>query len=275
MFAPLYLYHRYQVDAAAKYVGGIRSMISYPLKDDALHSDVSRSAASGPVGNPTFGHWVTPDEQRRALASLLKTIDNDALAVPTRIRSQMVAPLDAGEPVMGRERLGSRLGPVFDHSQAAATAARITFNALLATPRLNRVEHSWSLTKTSDRFTVPELLQRTSETVFDDYADRTVGNAVRDEYLTKLFAVLHDGSAMAEVRADVLSELQRYQRRLARGDGAAAVFARRIERELARELTPADPAVTPAEIPPGSPIGQGTGDHDSCWHCDSAALLGL
>ncbi|MEO1035539.1 MAG: zinc-dependent metalloprotease [Pseudomonadota bacterium] len=253
-FAPLYLYHRYQVDAAAKFIGG--AYFDYGVKGSNTANVVSVPFA----------------EQRRALASLLATIGNDALAVPPRIAAQLTPPLDASEPIMGRERVASRLGPLFDKGYAAAAAARISFNALLATPRLNRLHVAASQSADSDPLPVSELLGATGDTAFAAYADAVTGNAVRDEYLSKLFEVLHDGSALPGVRAAVLTELAQRRRRLGRSNRAPNVFARRIDRELARDLEAVTPTVQAAEIPPGSPIGSAS--HDGCWHCDSAELLG-
>ncbi|MEM8982953.1 MAG: zinc-dependent metalloprotease, partial [Pseudomonadota bacterium] len=122
VFAPLYLYHRYQVDAAAKFIGG--AFFNYALNTQD-NSEV---------------RWVTAAEQRRALTVLLRTIRGETLSIPSRITTLLTPPLDASEPVQARERFGSRLRPLFDRGRAAGAAARVTFNALLAVPRLNRVE---------------------------------------------------------------------------------------------------------------------------------------
>ena len=269
LFAPLYLYHRYQVDAAAKYIGGLRCLC-YPIRDDATPSATQDRFAASSSGS----NWIDPKLQRRALQSLLRTVHNDTLAVPQRIIQQFAPSLNADEPIMGRERFGSRLGPVFDRGYAAQAAARLTFKALLVTPRLNRLHNSaWPSETAASPFTVAELLSTTSDAVFDDYADTITGHAVRDEYLTQLFALLHDSSAMPGVRATVLAELAQRERRLKRADGTLRWFAERIRRELQRPLEPMESTQTPTAVPPGSPIG--SADYEGCWHCDSAELLGL
>ena len=47
-------------------------------------------------------------------------------------------------------------------------------------------------------------------------------------------------------------------------------LARAIEAGLDRFDRGETPSLSDTDIPPGSPIGA-----DSCWHCDSAAMLGL
>ena len=257
VFAPLYLYHRYQVDAAAKFVGG--AYFDYGLK-----------------GQDTAGVRPVPAaEQRRALDVLLATITSDALVIPERIATQLTPPLDRFEPVMARERFQTTMTPLFDRGYAAASAARITFNALFATPRLNRLAALPADEATASALSVAELIETTGNTVFGRYADEVTGNAVREAYVTALLGVVGDTQAMPAVRAAALAELRSRERRLARGDAVARLFARRIDRELGRDLEASAATVVPAEIPPGSPIGQGTSDRDSCWHCDSAAILGL
>src|SRR6185437_2250832 len=62
-FVPIYMYHRYQVEAVTKVVGGQDYTFSVKGKGDR---------------NPQI---VAPEEQRRALAAVLDTLQPDALAV--------------------------------------------------------------------------------------------------------------------------------------------------------------------------------------------------
>src|SRR6476659_3139035 len=64
VLVPIYLYHRYQVEAAAKLVGGQDYAFSLRGKGDR---------------NPQI---VAPEEQRRSLAAVLETLKPEALAVP-------------------------------------------------------------------------------------------------------------------------------------------------------------------------------------------------
>ncbi|MEM1263553.1 MAG: zinc-dependent metalloprotease [Pseudomonadota bacterium] len=249
VFAPLYLYHRYQVDAAAKFVGG--AFFNYGLNGQ----------------NDSKVAWVEADEQRRALSALLRTLDSDTLTIPARITELLTPPLDASEPVQARERFGSRLGPLFDRGQAAGAAARITLKALLSVPRLNRVEAANSADAAVD-LSVTEILDATSAVVFGAYEDSIVANAVRDEYVTQLASVYKHPDALPAVKAMVFAELTARQRRLRRGNAIGQLLARRITAELEAATEP----VAAAEIPPGSPIGSDAMPH-GCWHCDTASLL--
>ncbi|MEK6566087.1 MAG: zinc-dependent metalloprotease, partial [Bacteroidota bacterium] len=67
VLVPLYLGHRYQVEAASKVLGGMN--YTFALRGDGQ----------------TVTSVVAPEEQRRALTSLLNTIASDALMLPKRI----------------------------------------------------------------------------------------------------------------------------------------------------------------------------------------------
>ena len=94
VLVPIYMYHRYQVEAAAKVIGGQDYAFSVKGKGDR---------------NPQI---VSPEEQRRALAAVLDTIKPDALAVPESLL-RLIPPRPTGYP-RTREDFRIRTQPVFD-----------------------------------------------------------------------------------------------------------------------------------------------------------------
>src|ERR1043165_6742576 len=103
VLVPIYMYHRYQVEAATKVIGGQDYTFSVKGKGDR---------------NPQI---VAPDEQRRALAAVLETLKPEALAVPEPLL-RLIPPRPAGYP-RTREDFRIRTQPVFD---ALAPAEAIT-----------------------------------------------------------------------------------------------------------------------------------------------------
>jgi hypothetical protein len=103
VLVPIYMYHRYQVEAAAKVVGGQDYVFSVKGKGDR---------------NPQI---VSPEEQRRALAAVLETIKPDALAVPESLL-RLIPPRPSGYP-RTREDFRIRTQPVFDSLAPAEAAA--------------------------------------------------------------------------------------------------------------------------------------------------------
>ena len=94
VLVPLYMGHRYQVEAAAKVVGGLK--YTYALRGDGQ----------------MVTEIVSPEEQRRALRGLLATIAPEALALPERILT-LIPPRPLGYE-RGREHFKIRTGITFD-----------------------------------------------------------------------------------------------------------------------------------------------------------------
>jgi hypothetical protein len=94
VLVPLYMYHRYQVEAAAKLVGGEDYTFSLRGKGDK---------------NPQI---IAPEEQRRALSAVLDTLKPEALALPESLL-RLIPPRPPGYP-RTREDFRIRTFPNFD-----------------------------------------------------------------------------------------------------------------------------------------------------------------
>src|SRR5437870_3741388 len=94
VLVPLYMYHRYQVEAAAKLVGGEDYTFSLRGKGDR---------------NPQI---ISPEEQRRALASVLDTLKPENLALPESLL-RLIPPRPPGY-ARTREDFRIRTYPTFD-----------------------------------------------------------------------------------------------------------------------------------------------------------------
>jgi len=103
VLVPIYMYHRYQVEAVAKVVGG--QDYTFSLKGKGDH-------------NPQI---VSPEEQRRALTAVLDTLKPDALMLPEALL-RLIPPRPSGYP-RTREDFRIRTQPAFD---ALAPAEAIT-----------------------------------------------------------------------------------------------------------------------------------------------------
>src|SRR5215217_115980 len=119
VLVPIYMYHRYQVEAAAKVIGGQDYTFSLKGKSDR---------------NPQI---VAPDEQRRALAAVLETIKPDALAVPETLL-RLIPPRPVGFQ-RTREDFRIRTQPVFDALAPAEAVADHVSGFLLNQERAARL----------------------------------------------------------------------------------------------------------------------------------------
>ncbi|PKG98784.1 zinc-dependent metalloprotease [Paraglaciecola sp. MB-3u-78] len=120
-FAPIYLLHRYQLDAVAKLIGGVS--YEYESKGDyAVAKGVKVIAAQ---------------QQKDALAAMLQTLQSEFLSIPKSL-AQLITPKAYGES-RNRESFKGRTGHTFDPISAAESAAGYSLNLLLQAERLNRI----------------------------------------------------------------------------------------------------------------------------------------
>ena len=119
VLVPVYLLHRYQVGAAAQEVGG----------QDYRYAERGDGQMVTKI--------VAPEEQRKALAAVLKTLDPAVLTLPEPLLEKF--PPRPPEHERTQESWGSYNGPSFDATAPALTAANVTLEALLEPGKASRL----------------------------------------------------------------------------------------------------------------------------------------
>jgi len=119
VLVPVYLLHRYQVEAASKMLGGV--YYTYAIKNDGQ----------------TVTKFVPPAEQWEAFDALVSTLSPDALALPEKLLEK-IPPRPDGYP-RTRELFKSRTGLTFDPMAAAESAAGSTIQFMLNPQRAERL----------------------------------------------------------------------------------------------------------------------------------------
>lgn len=260
VFPPIYLYHRYQVEAAAKALGGVH--FAYEINDEE---------ASGLTPE-------TPENQRAALAALLESVSPSRLDIPEATLALLSpAPFADYDSAATRELFASTAYPAFSRRDAAAAASRITFAAMLSPARIQRMADQSA--RNSAQLSPADVFEQTESALFSADRDEParlglIREAVQSEYVMQLLSIAGHtdpvSSALARARLDGLA-------RNLDGRGMAGSRAHRdwLAGQILSGLALIDAGdnapSTPTEVPPGSPIGGA----DTCWHCDSADLLGL
>lgn len=259
VIVPIYLFHRYQIDAAAKLIGGYR--FDYALKGDGRHG-----------GTP-----VAPDRQRAALAALLSTIEAEALTLPDDTLN-LLTPEDAAFSGVGAsETFSGATGSMFDLTSAADAAATLTLRAILHPERLARVAEFSR--RDGQALSVNEILTDTEATLFasTSAALAPIARTVQSRYVSNLIDLSSNESLpAATLRSDIDVYLKALRTRLAPGllSGSTPNRAHRewlidrIDAHLRRPVVPGDSVVESPKIPPGSPIGASVDLMETCWHCD-------
>lgn len=119
VLVPVYLLHRYQVEAVTKVVGGM--YYSYAIRGDGQ----------------TITQSLTKEEQLNALNAIADCMDPKVLALSENI-IKLIPPRPAGYDYT-RELFNKRTGLGFDPLAAAETAADLPLSFLFNTSRLNRM----------------------------------------------------------------------------------------------------------------------------------------
>lgn len=250
-FVPLYLYHRYQLQAAAKLVGGLD--FAYRAEGDGRPA-------------PKRVPW---DRQQAAIDALLGTMVPAALD----IRSETLMALSPlgyanGDPQFSRETFDAATRPMFDLMGAASVAAELSLDALMAPGRLARL-HQQGL---SDGY--PELgsvLAGITDAILGkaktDAPHEAIRQQVAGQYAERLIGLSLGPDVAVSVRQAGRAALMDLRERVERGRRADPAFVdgllARIDDAMARARTPAVKEPKAPEIPPGSPIG----GYETCWHC--------
>src|SRR5262249_32206859 len=117
---PIYLHHRYQLEAAVKTLGGVR--YTYAVKD----GDTVRPPSIAPVESAR--------RQRDALDAVLETVDPKVLVLPYRLLD-LIPPQAFNRPDGTAERFTGKTGLVFDPIATAVTAADLGVSGLLNAER--------------------------------------------------------------------------------------------------------------------------------------------
>jgi len=241
---PLYLFHRYQTEAAIKEIGGLD--YRYKLRGDGL-------------ANPSI---FDPVQQRKALDSVLKTIAPETLTLPESLL-RLLPPVPPGYP-RTRESFPSHTGLTFDPIAAAESAADLTLNVLLDPARASR------LIEYHMRVPASPALRSVLEAISTTVAQRPeaghsmsseIERAVEFRAVEAMLALTVSPAASSQARAiahfHIRDLLKQWKSTPMPQDTAEAIHrAALIDRIESFERDPEKfvPA-KPVEAPPGMPIG--------------------
>jgi hypothetical protein len=236
---PLYLHHRYQLEAAAHSLGG--ADYSYAMRGDG----------QTPIT------IVPGDKQREALELILETLAPGFLAIPERILVQI--PPRAYRMVEG-ETFASRTRPTFDPMSAAASAADLSLQLLLNPQRMARLVEFHS--RNAEYPGLEEVIERLLESTWKRAApenkylaeiQKTVQRVVLDHAIVQAGS----GNNIPQVRA-ILAErlyaLAEWLESLSTPNAHQKLAAEDIRRWQNRPEGVTKPSQT-LEAPPGMPIG--------------------
>jgi hypothetical protein len=240
---PLYLHHRYQVEATASTLGGVHYI--YAFRGD---------------GREPFRR-ASGDEQRAALESLMATIRPSALALPQTVLNRL-PPRPSGYG-RNRETFPRYTGDAFDAITPAVVAAEQTISNILQDERAARLveQHVLDPSLPGLEEVIDRLFTATFESPVASPYEAEIARTVQRIAIEVLMS-LASSADMPQVRAVASLRLQRrtdaLQTMMASADDANAahyaLLARDVDRFMNRPAQTFSSPGTPV-APPGAPIG--------------------
>ena len=240
VLVPLYLHHRYQIEAAASGLGGQHYI--YSIRGD---------------GREPFKR-VTGPEQRAIMDALMNALKPSELVLPPAVFNK-IPPRPPGYG-MHRELFPRYTGSTFDAITPAVVLAQHVISQILDPERTARIVEQHALDPSLPG--LEEILDRIFTATFaarpanpyEAEVKRAVERVVVEELMT-----LGATAEMPQVRAVATARLQQRQSELGRPgtteDGAHfTLLSGDIKRFLERPMAPAGRLQRQA-IPPGAPIG--------------------
>ena len=244
VLVPIYMYHRYQVEAAAKVIGGQDYTFSLKGKGDR---------------NPQI---VAPEEQRRALAAVLDTIRPDALSLPEPLL-RLIPPRPSGYS-RNRELFRTRTQPVFDALAPAEAVADHVSGFLLNPERAARLVqfHARDARNPGLAEVIDKILLSTWKAPAATGYAREIQHSVNAIVLGDLMSLAANDRASNQVRAIASYQIEQLKNYLTRqrvstiDENRRAFLYYTVEQIKRFQDDPKKVNLTPPQAPPdGQPIG--------------------
>ncbi|HSQ47257.1 MAG TPA: zinc-dependent metalloprotease, partial [Lutibacter sp.] len=189
VFVPLYFFHRYQAEAAAKMIGGME--YSYAVKGD----------------EQTIVKPIDPKIEREALQSLLNSISVENLKIPTQILA--LFPPRAYGYERGRETFGSKNGVAFDALSASSTAAELVLELLFHQERASRIVQQKALF--NNQLGLDELIDQIMDATFKRHHlnnyDNEIQQSINSVVLQHLLNLAINNKASFQANSIALSKV--------------------------------------------------------------------
>ena len=191
VFVPLYFFHRYQTEGVTKVIGGLD--YSYALKGDG--SNIVK--------------MVPGKTEKKALASILKTLNIEELAIPKKLLN--LFPPRAFNYGRTRESFKSKTGVAFDPFGAVETASAMTLGLLLHPERVTRLVQHKSLDNSQLGLVevLDEVIANSIQKTYKDAYYQELQNVVNYQVLNQLFHLSSNKDMYWQVNAIVNDKIDK------------------------------------------------------------------
>lgn len=191
VFVPLYFFHRYQTEGVTKVIGGLD--YSYALKGD----------------DSNIVKMVPGKTEKKALASILKTLNIEELAIPKKLLN--LFPPRAFNYGRTRESFKSKTGVAFDPFGAVETASAMTLELLLHPERVTRLVQHKSLDNSQLGLVevLDEVIANSIQKSYKDSYYQELQNVVNYQVLNQLFHLSSNKDMYWQVNAIVNDKIDK------------------------------------------------------------------
>ena len=244
VLVPVYLLHRYQIEAAVKLIGGLN--YSYALRNDGQK----------------ITEMIPAIEQKKAIYAVLNTLKPEALSISENIVSQ-IPPMPLGYS-RNRETFDARTGPTFDPLAAAENIAELVLGMLLHPHRAARMIEFNNRNKNLPGFSelVDDIVNRTLKSDVGAGMHGEIQRMVNKLVIRHLITLAtnenttHQTRAICYLKLDELNKWLALEARKNPGVNQLAFLkhSKAIVDKYMNDFDHLQPVKT-ARIPAGSPIG--------------------
>ncbi len=233
---PVYFYHRYQIEAVTKLVGGM--YYNYALRGDGQ----------------MITKMLSKQEQLNALNSIIDCIDPKALIIPDKIAG-LIPPRPSGYN-SSRELFHKRTGLSFDQLSPAETGADLPFSFLFNSERLSRMVQQEIKGGLGADEMITMLINKTFKAPRRSGMEGLIQQQTEQVLLTYLLAASVDENNSFAVRSVLQKQLNDLKRYIEQQQKINLTLSGHYQLALERMKTPKDAKPTlHKEAPPGAPIG--------------------
>jgi len=191
VLVPVYYYHRYQISSAAKLIGGLD--YRYAIKGDGQ----------------TITKMIAPEEQEKALQTLLKAVSPAEMALPEKLM-ELIPPQPMGYNRSDAENISGSTGLTFDPMGAAKALANFVFAELTNPQRSQRLieYHGRDASQPGLSSVLDEVIQKTWEASIEDGYLGELQKVSDNAFLENLMQLALNTSASTEVKALAWMKIQ-------------------------------------------------------------------
>ena len=231
IIVPAYLMHRYQVDAVSKLIGGY--YFEYSEKPE-----------------PVNFKSIDIDIQKKALESLLSTLEVDFLKIPESLIS-LIPPTAYGYP-RTRETFAGTTGSLFDPISAAEAVASYSYDFLLDPQRLARID-----LRSTKEWNLQNYLSEIIDHTINVKGEESYQMMLEKNLFIHLLQLKANSKINKQVHAEVILSLNQLIGVNNKKSEKFIAHKNYLRYLLTESNTKQETFVIPnlAKMPPGSPIG--------------------